>query len=244
MIVAVIFFVIIIVILFGAMVMFMHKLFNQDVGKATAHLDQLSGEYAKKEEEIKKQLEDVKRQSQEVLINAQKDADQQKQRVIKDAQEQKEKILSDVQAKCDEMIQQADRARQALMADIDKQIEGRALQRATDLLKETLPDDFRKSIHQRWIEDLAASSLQEFERLRIPEGVTEATLTTAYPLTDELRKALTAKLQEKLGHSMKLKEETDPNIISGWVVTIGSLVLDGSLRFKIQEASIARQKNL
>jgi F0F1-type ATP synthase delta subunit len=49
------------------------------------------------------------------------------------------------------------------------------------------------------------------------------------------------KLQEKLGIQINLKEEADQGLIAGLVVSIGSLSLDGSLKFKIQEEARGRQ---
>ncbi|MDD5729605.1 MAG: F0F1 ATP synthase subunit delta [Candidatus Omnitrophica bacterium] len=235
-------FIVIIIITFIVLVSFASKMMNKDLGTATAHLDQLSAEYAKKEEQIRKQLEDVKRQSQEILANAEKDAALNKQRVLKEAETEKEKVITQAQSKCDEMIQQADRARQALMDDMDHKIEERAIQRASELLKEALPEDIRVTIHGKWIDDLVGGGFDQLERLRIPEGINEAVLTTAYPLTEEKRQALAGKIKEKIGVQINLKEEVDADIISGWVITIGSLILDGSLRFKIQEAAISKQK--
>jgi F0F1-type ATP synthase delta subunit len=75
------------------------------------------------------------------------------------------------------------------------------------------------------------------DRLKVPEGVKEVKVVSAFELDHKQRLALTAKMKEKLGFEVKLIEEKDPSIIAGLVVSIGSLFLDGSLRFKIQEAA-------
>jgi len=46
---------------------------------------------------------------------------------------------------------------------------------------------------------------------------------------------LSKKLKSLLSTDIPIKEEVDPRIVAGMVIHIGSLVLDGSLKNKIQE---------
>jgi F0F1-type ATP synthase delta subunit len=234
-------FIVLIIIVFIVLVASLNKIFNRDVGAATAHLDQMAAEYAKKEQDIKKQYDDIKREAQEIKELAMKDADQQKQRLLKEMQDEKEKVLKEAQTKADEMMVQADRARNALIAEIEQRIDDKGIQRAVQLLQEVVPENIRTMIHERWIDELIGSNFALLDRLHIPEGIQEAGVVTAFILTDAQRTALSGKINEKIGSPVSLKESIDPNIIAGWVVSIGSLVLDGSLRFKIQEAAKAHQ---
>ncbi|MFA6216165.1 MAG: F0F1 ATP synthase subunit delta [Candidatus Omnitrophota bacterium] len=234
-------FIVLIIIVFIVLVASLNKIFNRDVGAATAHLDQMSAEYAKKEQDIKKQYDDIKREAQEIKELALKDAEQQKQRLLKEMQDEKEKILKEAQGKADEMMVQAARARNALIAEIEEKIKDKGIHWSVQLLQEVVPENIRIVIHERWIDELIASNFAQLDRLHISEGIQEAGVVTAFALTDTQRAALAGKINEKVGFAVTLKESIDPNVIAGWVVSIGSLVLDGSLRFKIQEAAKAHQ---
>jgi F0F1-type ATP synthase delta subunit len=226
--------IVLLVIIFTVMVIFLRNILNRNLGTATAHLDHMAAEYSKKEQEVKKQYEDAKRQSQEIVIIAQKEAQQQKETIVKEAEAQKEKILSDAQAKVDEMIQQADRARNALLAELTDKIEEKAIVRAVTLLSEALPEHIRKEIHGHWLDDLVSSSFEQLDRLHIPEGVSDAKIVSAFSLTEKQKEGIKSKIKERLKRDINLTEEVDSGIIAGLVVHIGSLVLDGSLKFKIQ----------
>jgi F0F1-type ATP synthase membrane subunit b/b' len=224
----------IIVILFVGMVIFLRKFFNREVTSATSHLDTLLTETAAKEEEVKKQYEEAKRQSLEIINNAQKDAAMQKENVLKAAAEEKARILEEAQAKADEVIKQADNARLALLGELQQKINEKAIDKAQELLQDALPESFRREVHSRWVSDVIANSFQELDRLRVPEGLSEVKVVSAFNLTEEEKSNLKLKLKEKLGFEVKLLEEYDPSLICGLVVNIGSLILDGSLKFKIQ----------
>lgn len=233
--------VVILALFFAGMIFLLQKLFKQNVVSATSHLEGMASEYAKKEEEIKKQFEDLKRQSQEILGNAQKDAQAQREQLLKEAQEQKDKLLGLAQAKADEMLKQADGSCQVLVKEMQEKIEEAATRRAVQLLEASLPDNIREKIHQLWIDEVISGGLKQLDRLRVSEAINEAEVLTAFALSGEQRGRLSAKISEKLGRQVALNEKISPEMIAGLVVSVGSLVFDGSLRFKIQEAARVHQ---
>lgn len=232
--------VVLVILVFIGLVVFMQKMFNKEVTSATSHLDKLAAEYAQKEEAIRKQFEEAKRQSQEIIANAQKDAQQQKDALMKQAQEEKGKIITEAHQSAEEVIKQADNARLALLAELDQKINESAVLRASELLQTAIPDDIKSGIHQAWTGSIIGGSFENLNRLKIPEGLTEVSVVTAFTLSPDQRAQLSAKLKEKLGFEVKLAERVEPALIAGLIVTIGSLCFDGSLKFKIQEVARGR----
>ncbi|MBU0504244.1 MAG: F0F1 ATP synthase subunit delta [Candidatus Omnitrophota bacterium] len=231
------------IIIFITLTVVLRKLLGRNVTSATAHLDYLSAEFARKEKEVKAQYDEAKRQSQEILANALKDADSQRENILKEVQKEKERIISESQNKADEIVKQADKARENLLADINHQIQSKSLQQAVNLLQLSLPENIRVEIHRHWVDDLINNTFEQLSNIHIPEGTTEAKIVTPFALTPKQREALNSKIKEKLGFNLDLKEEIEMGVIAGLVVHIGSLELDGSLRSKILEAGHAQQAN-
>jgi F0F1-type ATP synthase membrane subunit b/b' len=234
-------FVLLMVIIFVSMIFFLRKILNRNVISATAHLEQLTAEYTKKEDQVRKQLQEAKLKSQEIITNAEREAKKEQEDILTKAREESEHILNEARKKAEEIVSQADRTRQTLIAEINQKIEHRALERAAELIQQALPEQIREEIHHRWLDELVSSSFEQLERLHVPEGDLQARVVTAFSLTTKQRDALKAKIKQKLGREVKLKEELDSSVIAGLIVNIGSLVLDGSLRFKIQEVTSAKQ---
>lgn len=225
------------VIIFATLIIALKKILTQNVVSATSHLDHMASEYAKKEEEIKKQFEEAKRQSHEIVANAQKDAEQQKEKMIKQAEEERGKIINEAQDKADEIVHQADRARQGLLEEVETRISDAAKEKAGIILQESLPENIRKELHKHWMKNLINGDFGKMERLHVPQGTTEAKLISAFSLSNEEKDALSQKISEKLGFKISVKDEVDPGMIAGLQVIVGELILDGTLRFKIQEAT-------
>lgn len=233
----------VLIVMFIIMISFMSRVMKSQVSSATSHLDELAAEYAKKEADVRKQLEDVKRQSQEIIANAQKEAQAQKDTLEKQIMEEKAKVLAQAHNEANEVIKQADNARLALLADMEKKIDEKAVVRAVELLYSSIPENVRREMHRVWFEGLLTSSYENLDRLNIPAGVKEVNVISAFSLTDDQKQRLKDKLQSKLGFEVDITEQSDPSIITGLVVSIGSLFLDGSLKFKIEEVARGYQSN-
>ena len=64
-------------------------------------------------------------------------------------------------------------------------------------------------------------------------GEVSATLTTAAPLTPELRARAEGALQKLSGRKVNLKVEIDPLLLGGAVAQVGSMIYDGSLKTQL-----------
>lgn len=70
-------------------------------------------------------------------------------------------------------------------------------------------------------------------------GETSAEVTSAHPLDDDQVDALTARLKGLAGRDVKVDLSVDPAILGGLVVRMGSRMIDGSLRTKLNSLAIA-----
>jgi len=82
------------------------------------------------------------------------------------------------------------------------------------------------------------------ERLMGEARVTAAEVTTAVPLTPELRESLTAALRKAAGGQVTVTEKVDPSIVGGVVARVGSVVYDGSVAHQLDRIreSLAAQR--
>ena len=64
-------------------------------------------------------------------------------------------------------------------------------------------------------------------------GETTAEVTSAHPLNDDQVAALKANLKRRIGRDVAVDLSVDPTILGGLVVKIGSQMIDGSIRTKL-----------
>ena len=79
-----------------------------------------------------------------------------------------------------------------------------------------------------------------FEGLRNEhEGVLDARVASAYPLSDAQRADIVAVLESKFGKKVKATVTVDPNLIGGVSIRIGDEVIDASVRGKLAQLADA-----
>ena len=72
-------------------------------------------------------------------------------------------------------------------------------------------------------------------RVDAAEGRVVVTAVTAVPLTPELREKIRDKVRAQTGRDAELEETVDPSIIGGLVLRVGDVVVDASLRTRLEE---------
>ena len=74
----------------------------------------------------------------------------------------------------------------------------------------------------------------QFEALKAKvENTVDAVITSAAPLSAEQQQAMADSLREKLGRDVNVTTEIDENLIGGAVIRAGDVVIDGSLRARL-----------
>ena len=87
--------------------------------------------------------------------------------------------------------------------------------------------------HNRRLGELGAA-IRAFGQLSADQrGETTAQVTSAHPLDDDQVAALKTQLKSRLGRDVAVDLNVDPAILGGLVVKIGSQMIDGSIRTKL-----------
>ncbi len=225
------------VVIFAGLVFILKRVITQNVVSATQHLEKLDREYSKKEDGVDLRLQEVQKKSQDMLENAKREAEKLKAQIIKEAETEKDNILKDARIQSDEIIEQADRLKELLISEINERISRQAAEKACELIQDALPDKFKEDIHRVWIEESLRDGFSQLENLDldVSKDIKEVKVVSGFSIKEKEREMISEKIKSVLGRDISIVEETDPKLIAGIVVSIGGLVLDGSLRNKIRE---------
>jgi len=118
--------------------------------------------------------------------------------------------------------------------DLVLEIAGGALPQEVGNLVRLLADNARLSA----IPEIA----QLFEISReADQGVRQVLVRSAYPLGDDERQELTAAMVRRLGGQVELTVEEDPGLLGGVEIRAGDLVIDDSVRGKLDQLAHALQ---
>lgn len=74
------------------------------------------------------------------------------------------------------------------------------------------------------------------------ENVVEVTVTSAAPISKKQQETISIALRERLGRDINIATEIDENLIGGAVIKAGDVVIDGSLRARLEGLANALAK--
>ena len=82
------------------------------------------------------------------------------------------------------------------------------------------------------------AALYEIQR-RAAEGIVQAEMVTAFPATEAQQAGIVASLSKRLGRDIELSCSTDAGLLGGAIIRAGDLVIDGSIRGKLERLGSA-----
>ena len=101
-------------------------------------------------------------------------------------------------------------------------------------------DNFLKLLLENRRANVMPEIAAHFEVLKADiENTVEATVTSAAPLSSAQRSEMASALKKRLGREVNITTEIDENLIGGAVIRAGDVVIDGSLRARLEGLATA-----
>ena len=224
-------------VIFIGLVLVLRRILSRNLTTATAHLQGLGAEYMRRHEELKERLGEAEQQYREQMTRATTEAERLIAQGRQEAESSRARLLEEARAESERIVQQGMESRDAIRKELEQRMVLRAIERACELIQEVLPGQLRQEIQSRWLDELIHNGLTQLNHMATQEVATEAKITSAFPLTPEQQGEIRRTLKEKLGRDVTITTHADAKLVAGLTITLGSLVLDGSLASKVRQAA-------
>ena len=119
--------------------------------------------------------------------------------------------------------------------EVDTRAKKRAMAELTEGASPLTANFLQVLIDRGRIADLPEIARAFEERVARAEHRLQVEAITAVPMPDDLRKRVVQRIQGQTGATVELTESVDPDIVGGLVLRIGDVVVDGSLRRRLDE---------
>lgn len=215
--------------IFAVLIIVMRQIISKKVTIDKAQLQKLSEVYIEKEKELRDKQEEGQQKYNELLDKARKEAIEIRARAQTEAKSENERIMEQARAQSEQIIKRAEKCGEEVKKDIDEHIRRHAADKACELIRDILPEEIRKKMHTQCVKELIEKGFTALEHMQIPEESKEAIIVTPYKLSPEETNSILKGIEKYVKHKIIIKEEVNEKIISGIKVSIGSLVLDGSI---------------
>ena len=223
------------VVLFAILALVLRRVVLSDTLKAVAQLRQVESEVGRKEEAMRRRLEENEQDFQRKTAEVQEEFRKARETAEKELAKARANLVEESKKERDRIIAEAekhkDRLRQELLREADKQ----AVDYAIQIFGMVFSDRVNGELNRGFVEELLAA-LEEVDGDSISVDASAVELTASHPLADDLREQVCGLLRRKFRVESAIREQVDPNLIAGIKIKLGSLEIDGSLRNRMSEA--------
>lgn len=224
---------------FGIIVVILRFVFGSQLKESLKRLQDLHQESLEKEEILNKEIERARTLSQTEIARSKDEG----KRIIDNARRNAERLAEEARAQAQtqvrKMMDDAAEHVKSMEAEAAVTAEEKAVDVAQQLVAEAFTGRGEAALHRELVDEF----LDELERVESERLRSEAhdgiQVTTARPLAEDQRKRLEAILSRKRGEAATLRTAEDPGLITGIVLNMGGLVIDGSLKNRMKKALAA-----
>lgn len=122
-----------------------------------------------------------------------------------------------------------------LKEKLSREIQKQSLDLAVRMIEQTFTDTDKEDLQHEFITEII-DEIAKLSKEKFTVSTDKVRVISSYPLQQKQRENLKEVLEEKLGFGISLEEAVDKDLISGLIVEIGGLVIDGTLKNRLSRA--------
>ena len=222
------------IVTFAGIIFVLRFLFYRQLNSSLSRLKDLYEENLIKENRLKEELERAKQvslseiekgkqQGESVVEAAKKEAEELRINLKEQAKQEAQKII--VQGKED-----LEKTKIHQMAEI----EDKAIALSLQMIKYAFTQQGKENLHHLLIEELIRD-LRAIDKNSLVVTTHQLKIITPFPLNAREREEIKQILAEKIGSDIALEERIDHELITGLMIQVGELVIDGSFKTKLKK---------
>jgi len=203
--------------------------------RAIEQVRQVESEVRKKEEGLRRQIEEHERELAQKKQEAETQLQRQKEEAEREVGRLREQITADARRQGEQILEQAKRNEASLRQQLAQEAEEKAVDYAGQAFQLVVSEKLSATINEAFIDELL-DALEQVDSTSLTVEGDQAQFVTSHPLTPAQRERLARVINEKFGVALTVVETVKPEVLGGMMFKLGSMEIDGTMRARIQEA--------
>lgn len=227
-------FVVLMVVICGIIIFFLHQALVKSTDGAVKRLNDEIEKTTRKQSELNRKLKEADEELEKRKAEARALTEKMQSEVEEEAKVERDKIVGKAREESEDIIAKAQGAKEKIKKELEKENDLRMIDYSMKILNEILSSKSRGALDETMIVEYM-DSLQTMDMTRIGPEVKVVDVITFNPLSTEIKGKLSKIIESKLGRALTFKEAQDDKLGGGIILKFGSMALDGSIKFRIQE---------
>lgn len=221
------------VVTFIGIIFLMRFIFSRQLKIALDRLNTLHEENLAKEEELNEELRRAKEESQAEIERGKQEAELIIDEAKKEAVRTRLALEEEAKAQAAKIVAGGHTEAEKLKEKMSKDIQGASVELASKMISELLIEADKIALQYQFTNEI----IEEISRLpkeQFNVQSKEIKVISSFPLLARQEEELKKALGDKLGGEPEIKKRIDAGLIGGLIIEIGGMVIDGTLKNKLQ----------
>ena len=220
---------------FGVLLMGMRQLLLRDTLNAAAKLREAEADLSRKEESVRKRIEDNEAEFRRKSTEAQEALARTKESMEKEIARSRDTLLDEARKERDRILDEATRNKEKLRQELLRDAQLKTLDHAGRVYEMVFSEEVGHALDHAFLDELFAA-LDEMDASSITVAAPRLEVISSHQLEPAYRERLKVIIQRKFDTALEIHETVMPELIAGIKIKLGSLEIDGSLRNRFAEA--------
>jgi F-type H+-transporting ATPase subunit b len=218
---------------FVGIIFLLRFLFARQLKLALERLNILHEENLAKEEELKEELQRAREESQAQIQQGKNEAALIIEEAGKEAQRIRLQMEEQAKLQAEKIIGDGCLEVEKLKVSVIKDIRAQSIELASKMIAQLLTETDKIALQYEFangiIEEISHLSKEQF-------NVTgnQIKIISSFSLLDRQKEQIKNVLAQKIGREIELDEKIDKNLIGGLTIEMGGMIIDGTLKSKLQ----------
>jgi F0F1-type ATP synthase delta subunit len=218
------------------LVLVIRRLLLSDTLNAIEKIRQVETEVRKREETVRREIEEHEAELARRKQEAEDALQKHKQEMDKELSRLREQVTVEAKREGEKIMDQARRSEEKLRQQILQDMEEKAVQYGAEVFKLVCSERMTQELNHQFVSELL-DALDEVDSNQLTVESGEAEFVVSHPLAPDVRQRLVDLLRSKFGAEVTVRETLDSSLLSGLILKIGSMEIDGSLRTRLTAAA-------
>lgn len=222
-------------VVFAILVMGLKRLLMEDTRQATAKLREIESDLGRKEDAVRKRIEDNEAEFRRKSAEAQETLGKAKETMEREIARTRDGLLDEARKERDKIVDEANRSKEKLRQELIREAQAQAVEHARRVYELVFSEELGKTLDHSFLDELLGA-LEEMDASSITISAAAIEVVCSHPMEPAHRERLKEIVSRKFGVKLDVRETVDPELIAGVKIKLGSLEIDGSLRNRFNEA--------
>jgi F0F1-type ATP synthase delta subunit len=220
---------------FGVIVLVLKRVLLRDTLNAVNRLREAEAELGKKEEGVRRKIEENEAEFRRKSQEAQETLARQRETAEKDMGRTRDALMEEAKKERDRILDDAARSRDKMRSELIEEAESKAVDYAGRVYEMVFSREVGETLNRVFLDELLAA-LEEMDSGGVTVEAAQADLESSYPLDAETAARVKDLIGRKFGVTPELRVKVLPELIAGLKIKLGSLEIDGSMVNRFREA--------